>query len=72
MSRAHVTVWDIPMEVDFDYSPAESRTWDHPGSPAEASICAVLVGGVDIVEMLSDEQHQRIEEAVLSDVLEAA
>ncbi len=65
MSRASVVVWDIPMDVEFDFSPAESQTHDHPGSPAEASIYACKVNGIDIVEMLSDAQHQRIEAAIL-------
>lgn len=69
MSRASITAWGIPMDVEYDYSPGESAVkwgdFPHPGYPASASLLSVKVGGVDIMEMLDDEQTQRIESAVL-------
>ncbi|MFP5340438.1 MAG: hypothetical protein ACLGIW_18435 [Gammaproteobacteria bacterium] len=69
MSRASITAWDIPMDVEYEYSPAEAGvlwgTPPYPGCPASASLLSVKVGGVDILEMLDDEQIQRIESAVL-------
>lgn len=69
MSRASIKAWDIAMDVEYEYSPAEAPVlwgnFPHPGCPAGAEITSVKVGGVDILEMLDDEQIQRIESAVL-------
>lgn len=69
MSRASIKAWDIPMDVEYDFTPGESAVkwgdYPHPGWPASADLLSVKVGGVDILEMLDDEQIQRIESAVL-------
>lgn len=67
MSNGTLTIdpFGFPMEVDFYYTPAYPGSWDEPSEREDASIEAVRVGGVDINDMLSLEQSQRIERALL-------
>ena len=65
-----VDVWGFPMLVTYEYDPGEPCVmWPteaaHPGSPAGCSVESVLVGGVDILEMLNDKQHEHIEAALM-------
>ena len=71
--RAHSTVvspYDFPMEVEYEYDEGEPPIiaygeFDHPGSPANATLMSCKVGGVEIYEMLSSSQIERIEEEIL-------
>lgn len=54
----------IEAEVDFDYQPAERQTWDDPGCSASAEINTVMVGGVDITELISDELIEELDVAI--------
>ncbi len=71
MSAATVNVWGFDMAVEYDYSPEEKEQkwgdYPHPGCPAAASISSVVVGGVDIYEMLDSDQLDRIEEKILEE-----
>jgi hypothetical protein len=53
------------MSCQYEYDPAEPRTYLHPGSPANASLCSCKVGGVDLMEMLTREQQDEIETLLL-------
>ena len=55
----------IPMECDYEYDPGEPATSTHPGWPENATLCKCKVGGVDILEMLSNRQRDEIEIAIL-------
>lgn len=54
----------LNMEIAFDYQPPERQTWEHPGCEEEYEINSVIVAGVDIVSLLSDETIERIEAAL--------
>lgn len=65
-----VTPWEFEMLVDGEAYPSESaRVNDidggYPGSPAFADIYSVMIGGVDVMEMLTAEQYTTIQSAVL-------
>ena len=60
-----LNVWGFDMEVTFDYQPPYPSSLYDPGETEYASIGPVVVGGVDIYEMLNDKQITRIEEAAL-------
>jgi hypothetical protein len=55
----------VDIECHLDYEPEERQTWEHPGYPENATLCAAYLRGVDIYEMLSEKQILRIEEAAL-------
>lgn len=59
------------MECEYEYYPAEREVrwgdYPHPGSPAGTQVLSCVVGGVNIVEMLVDSQHEAIEEALLKE-----
>lgn len=64
-----ITVYGIPMSVIYDYEPGELPVFSGPhagpGSAPAAYVQSVKVGGVDIYEMLSNDQLERIEETIL-------
>jgi hypothetical protein len=68
---AQVSPWGFPMEVSYEFEEGEppilsaSGNFDHPGYPANVAMLSCRVGGVDITEMVRNEQQERIEEAVL-------
>lgn len=49
---------DIELDCELDYSPAESD----PPWPAQAILLRAMVGGVDVVPLLSDNLIEQIEE----------
>lgn len=55
---------NIPLDVEFSYEKAEASTYDYPGSPDEATIESVEVGGFDIYELLGPEQLYDIENLI--------
>jgi hypothetical protein len=57
----------VSLLVSYEYEPAESMTWDHPGSPECAWLCEAKVAGVDIVDLLSKETIEAIETQILED-----
>jgi hypothetical protein len=65
MRTASITYCGVPLVCGFQYDPAEPRTWDHPGSPANVALCTCKVAGVDLMEMLSVSQQDDIEGLLL-------
>jgi hypothetical protein len=67
---ALVKPWGFEMECDYEYEPGESPCYDvdacpGPGYPANASLVACRVAGVDITDMLDVCQREFIEETIL-------
>jgi hypothetical protein len=65
-----VSPYDFPMEVSFEYDEGESPIlWPtelaHPGAPSNVVLLSCVVGGVDLMDMLSSQQVDRIEAAIL-------
>lgn len=52
---------EIDLTCELDYSPAESD----PPWPAQAILLRAMVGGVDVVPLLSDKLIEQIEEAAV-------
>lgn len=48
----------VNVEIEFDLTPGEPQTWDHPGSPTECELTAVhvLCYTSDTCEVLRDER----------------
>lgn len=74
--RSHSTTvspYDFPMEVTYTLDEGEPAIfWPtelaHPGSPPVVELHSCKVGGVDIYEMLSLGQIERIEDEILDQV----
>ncbi len=64
--KATITVWGIEMDVEGEYQPSERMTHDYPGCAESFSLDYCFVGGVDIGEMLTSDQKEIIEEAVIN------
>lgn len=64
-STVTVTYRGVEMECSYEYDPGEPSTQMHPGWPENATLCKCKVGGVDILEMLSNRQRDEIECAIL-------
>ncbi len=64
-----IEAYDVPMRVYFDYEPGEpmvlSGPMAGPGYAPEVIIDSVLIGGVNVYEMLTARQLERIEQIVL-------
>lgn len=51
----------VPVIVDFIYLPMiPSRHWDEPDTDEEIEIHTVLFNGVDVSDILTDEQYNQI------------
>jgi hypothetical protein len=72
-NRSHsmtVQPWGFAMECEYEYDPGEPTIWhpaelSHPGSPPNVALLSCKVGGVDLMEMLSFDQQERIEGVIL-------
>jgi hypothetical protein len=67
---ARVEPYGFPMECEYEYDEGEPAIYwptdaAHPGSPPNVTLLACQVGGVNVYEMLSNDQIERIEEAIL-------
>lgn len=65
----------IPVDIEYEYEPAERQTFDHPGCPAAVSVLVVRVGDneVDDVEnVFSESQIDRWEREILEGAEERA
>lgn len=65
-----VSPYEFPMQVEYEFDPGEpSIFWPteraHPGSPPNAELLSCKVSGVDIYRMLSPDQIERVEDAIL-------
>ena len=68
--RATVSPYGFPMDCVFEFYEGEPAIlWPtelaHPGAPDCCQLLQAFVGGVDIYEMLSSDQIERIEETYL-------
>lgn len=61
----YITLGNAPVECEIYWEAGERQTWDNPGYPAQATLQSAKVGGVDIIEILSDAQREKIEAAFL-------
>lgn len=62
--------FDMTVTYEFDPGEREIRWGDNacPGSPASVGVYEVKVGGIDIYEMLNEQQIGSIEAAILEDI----
>lgn len=61
MTRATVNYLGVALTVEYDYVPGESQTYIDPGYPACAEVSSVQIGGVEVLDMLSNDQREAIE-----------
>jgi hypothetical protein len=60
-----VSPWGFDMHLSVELYPSEPQADDSPGWPACADIYEVRVGGINIYEMLTKAQLDRLEAAAL-------
>ena len=74
-ATAVVSPWGFDLECTYEYQAAEMPVLfgdnSHPGSPANAQLLTCKVGGIEITDMLSNGQRERIEEALISQMEES-
>jgi hypothetical protein len=73
---ATVDPYGFDMDVTYEFDEGEPPIlWPdslaHPGTPPTAAVLTCKVGGVDIIDMLSAKQIDRIEQCIV-DQMEAA
>jgi hypothetical protein len=72
---------DVPVQIDFSYSPAEKPGADDPGAPAEVAIRSItlagdvmfygekmklaLDAGFDLMEVLPEIEVEKLEEMII-------
>jgi hypothetical protein len=60
---------EVPIICHLDYTPEEAAQhygdYPYPGCPEQMSLCAAYLRGVNIYDLLSEKQIDRIEEAAL-------
>jgi hypothetical protein len=59
-----VSPWDFPIEVTAETEIPEPQTYTHPGCGWSIVVVRACVGGIDIYEMLTNAQIERIESAI--------
>lgn len=72
LRELQISPYDVPMTVQVDFEPEEAPIYhgdnSHPGCAAVCSLAHAYVGGIEITEMLSAAQIERIEEAALREL----
>ena len=63
-----ITFKGILLEVEGTYTKAEEQTYDMPGSPASFQTYNVFVEGVNIVDLLREDDLREIETLVLEEI----
>ena len=61
----HYCMAGVPMVCEIYWEAVERQTWDNPGYPAQAVLESCDVGGVNIINIMSNEQIEEIEVAFL-------
>ncbi len=61
----HYCLCGVDLECELDYERASGDGWNEPREPEAAYLCEAFVGGVDIIELLDDDQKETIETAFL-------
>jgi hypothetical protein len=69
-NTATVNPYGFDMECEYEHDPGEPPIYSpaeiaHPGTPPDVQLLSCMVGGVDLMEMLSSPQIARIEDAIL-------
>lgn len=61
---------EVEVEVHYEWSPGEKRTWDYPGSAPQMEIFTVrrVSDGVDIVDTLTPNELDGLEEAAWAEL----
>ena len=64
-----ISAYDVPMSVTYEYEAGEDPVFSGPlagpGTPSSVYVQSVCIGGVEVYEMLSNDQLERIEETIL-------
>ena len=55
----------VDLECELNYEAASGDGWNEPREGENAYLCEACCNGIDIVELLSDEQKEEIETAYL-------
>ena len=55
----------VDLECELDYEASTGDGWNEPREPEAAYLCEAFCAGVDIVELLDDDQKAQIETAFL-------
>lgn len=66
MSSHRITHWiEIPIEIEFEFCPAERMTWDYPGCPEHIEIEGIYCGGkpLQIPDDILTQHEDEIEQA---------
>lgn len=66
MKSASITVLGVPMDVQFEFDPAEAASFDFPGYPASVEVICAKVGDHDLTDMLSAATVDAIEDELLA------
>ena len=61
----HYCLADVPLVCEIYWEAAEKQTYTEPGSPANATLESADCGGLNIIQILSDDQIAEIETAFL-------
>lgn len=61
---------EVVVDCWLDYESGEPRTWDEPGTDEFIQLHHAFVGGIDIVNLLSDSVITEIEEKALINLME--
>ncbi len=69
---AVVSPYGFDMTCEYEYQAAELPILfgsnSHPGSPANAQLLTCKVGSIEITDMLTNGQRERIEDLIISDM----
>ena len=66
--KTEITYKGILLEISGEYTKAEEQTYDMPGSPASFQTYDVFVEGVNIVDLLREDDLIEIEKLVLEEI----
>ena len=73
MTTITIDLYGFPMECEYEYDEGAEPRFSpvyggDPGWPPSASLLSCKVGGVNIYEMLDNQQVERIQRAIVDEV----
>ena len=68
--QTEVNLYDILLWVEYDFYEGEEQTYGYVGSPPTVDIYSIYVGGVDIMDIFSNDQLEYIETKIINQHIE--
>jgi len=64
----NITYCDIEMQIEYEATPYYPQTYEHPAEGGDFDINEVIVGGVNIISLISKDDMDKIQQMAINDL----